>query len=256
LLAVVSAASNSLRSSSAIRIQLQGARVGGEAPPAIIGTGAFDFARSSGMIDLEVPAPGGASALHRTLFLPTVVYVRPPSPRAASLPAGKDWIVATLDRTETSSTNFPQFVLQEEGLSPLLALKELDWGAVSVQPIGARHINGMRVPGYQVSVDLQKASVTASHSNPALALAIHTEIVGRGSAGRDAVISERIWTHAGKVVLMQLSPPGAGIGVTTTTLSGYGTPVSVHLPNRSNVVDIASLTPAGEQESGPESDIA
>jgi hypothetical protein len=185
--------------------------------------------------------------------------VRPPSPRAASLPAGKDWIVATLDRTESTSTNFPQFVLQEEGLSPLLALEELAWGAVSVRSIGPRRLNGTDLPGFRVSVDLHKAATAAGSANPALALAIRTEIVGRGtaaSAPADAILTERIWTRAGRVAVLQLSPPGAGIGVTTTTLSRHSARVSVHLPKRSSVVDIASLTPAGEQESGPESDIA
>ena len=134
LSAVLAAGTATVGSSSAVRMELQGARVAGSAPPPIVGTGAFDFANSRGVIDLEVPAPGGATALHRTLFLPTVVYVRPPSPRASSLPAGKNWIVATLNQTESTSTNFPQFVLQEEGLSPLLEIQQLVWARCRRRP--------------------------------------------------------------------------------------------------------------------------
>jgi hypothetical protein len=259
LVKVVAAAASSLRSSSAVHMELQGARIGGVAPAPVSGRGAFDFAKSTGEIDLEVPAPGGASAVHRTLFLPTVVFVRPPSPRAASLPAGKDWIIATLDRIESNSTNFPQFVLQEEGLSPLLELRQLFWGAVSAKVIAPRQLDGVSVPGFQVGVDLRKAAVIATRSNPALALAIRTELVGLGtahSASGSSVIAERIWLRDGKVAVIQLSPPGAGIGVTTTTLTRYGTRVSVGIPDLATVVDIAALTPAGEQESGPESDVA
>ena len=256
---VLVAGTATIGSSSAVRMELQGARVAGIAPPPIIGTGAFDFAKSSGMIDLEVPAPGGATALHRTLFLPTVVYVRPPSPRALSLPAGKDWIVATLTQTESASTNFPQFVLQEEGLSPLLEIQQLVWGAESAKTIAPRRIGSDSAPGYQVRVDLSHAAGQAVRTNAALALAIHTEIDGLGgttTAPKSSVISEKVWVLHGKVAVVQLSPPGAGIGLTTTTLSRYGIRVPIHAPPPSSVTDIASLTPAGEQESGPESDVA
>lgn len=259
LSAVLAAGTATVGSSSAVRMELQGARVAGSAPPPIVGTGAFDFANSRGVIDLEVPAPGGATALHRTLFLPTVVYVRPPSPRASSLPAGKNWIVATLNQTESTSTNFPQFVLQEEGLSPLLEIQQLVWGAVSAKAIAPRRVGPDSAPGYQVRVDLRRAASQAVRTNAALTLAIQTEINGLGgttTAPKSSVISEKVWVAHGKIAAVQLSPPGAGIGLTTTTLSRYGIRVAIHVPPPSSVTDIASLTPAGEQESGPESDVA
>jgi hypothetical protein len=69
-------------------------------------------------------------------------------------------------------------------------------------------------------------------------------------------VTEDLWTAGGKVVTVQFSPPGTGVGVTTTTLSHFGMRVSVRPPQSSDVVDVAALTPGGEQESGPESDVA
>jgi hypothetical protein len=260
LLQVTAAATATMRSTSAVRIVLQGASVDGAAPPPVIGTGAFDFPKSTGSINLAVPAPGGTVAVHRTLFLPTVVYVRPPSAAAASLPAGKEWIVASLTQIESNAVNFPQFVLQEEGLSPLLELQQLIWGAVSATPTAARSFAGAPAQGYVVRVDLRQAEAAASGpAGTALLLAIKTELSAFGPVGSRtsrALVTEKIWLQQGRVVALQLSPPGAGVGVTTTTLSRYGTRVRVSPPPVSSVVDIASLTPSGEQESGPESDIA
>jgi hypothetical protein len=199
-----------------------------------------------------VPAPGGATALHQTLFLPSVVYVRPPSPRAASLPAGKSWIVAELGQVESSSANFPQFVLQEEGLSPYLSLQQLAWGATTATSVRARRLDGTTAQGYAVGVDLSKALNVAEHFNAALALAIKTEISGLGPSGSvgPPVITEKVWVEGGRVVLLEASPPGAGVGVTTTQFSSYGTRVDVRAPSAKSVIDITRLTPAAEKEAG------
>lgn len=251
----VLAASRTMQSSSDVEITLQGASVGGVAPPAITGSGMFNFRAARGLIDLNVAAPGGITAVHRTLFLPSLVYVKPPSAHAASLPAGKSWIVAELDKIESTSANFPQFVLQEEGLSPLLELQQLIWGAVSVKAITARDLDGTRASGYEVRVDLQKAANTATFFNAPLGLAIKTEINSLGTSGSRAgrglpQISEKVWVHDGRVVLMSVSPPGAGVGVTTTSFNGYGVRVSVRAPKPGSVVDVTRLTPAAEKESG------
>ena len=251
----VVAASSTMQSSSDVQITLQGASIGGVAPPAITGSGMFNFRKGRGLIDLNVAAPGGATAVHRTLFLPSLVFVKPPSAHAASLPAGKSWIVAELDKIESTSANFPQFVLQEEGLSPLLELQQLVWGAVSVKAIKARDLDGARASGYEVRVDLQKAANTATFFNAPLGLAIKTEINSLGTSGGGAgrglpQVAEKVWVQHGRVVLMSVSPPGAGVGVTTTAFSGYGVRVSVRAPSPGSVVDVTRLTPAAEKESG------
>jgi hypothetical protein len=257
----VAASTATMQSSCNVRIALQGKAVLGAKPAPIVGTGAFDFRIGSGTITLKVATLAGpGTGTQRNLFLPTVVYVAPPDPTAAALPAGKTWIVASLTEIESTSANFPQFVLEAEGLSPLLELAQLAWGAVSASPIAARTVNGVSAAGYLVQVDLAQALAHASGpAAGALSLAIHTEITALGTTAGSApgtVVTERLWVADGRVVLLQLSPPGAGVGVATTTLSGYGAKVAVHAPAVASVVDIASLTPGGEKESGPESDIA
>jgi hypothetical protein len=254
---IQSAVAATLHTSAAMAVVLKGRAIGGVTPPPVTGSGTFDFASSSGTLTLSLPsAPGAGSAKQQTLFLPTVVYLRPPSARAAALPAGKSWIVASLTETESTSTNFSQFVLQEEGLSPLLELSQLVWGATSARTIASRTIGGVPAQGYAVVVDLSRAEQQAS--GPAagsLVLAIKAEIMALG-AGASPNVTESIWVAGGKVVAISVSPPGAGVGTATTTLSRFGTTVKVTAPATSVVVDIASLTPGGEQEFGPEHDVA
>jgi hypothetical protein len=158
---------------------------------------------------------------------------------------------ASLTGSESLATNFPQFVVQVEGFNPLLYLDEASWGAVSAAPIGPREVNGARTMGYLVRVDLATALARATGPSAAsMSLAIKSELTsaGTGRSGSSQV-SVRFWVDgAGRVVRIQGSPPGAGVGTTSITLSGFGVVIRPTPPRPSKVVDIASLTPSGERE--------
>jgi hypothetical protein len=64
-------------------------------------------------------------------------------------------------------------------------------------------------------------------------------------------IRVRVWVApSGRVVRVQSSPPGSGVGEITETYSRFGSQVSVAPPPASQIVDIATLNPGGEQENG------
>jgi hypothetical protein len=73
--------------------------------------------------------------------------------------------------------------------------------------------------------------------------------VGTTSAVSGSLVEMRVWIDGGgRVVRLQASPPGSGVGVTTMELTAFGGAVHVSAPPSSRVADIASLAPGGERE--------
>jgi hypothetical protein len=237
-----------LGQSAAVSYVLAGAQVFGTSPTPVTGSGTFDLGHGVGSVVLHQP-----SGRQLMVLTPTIVYTRVPAGGGAALPPGKSWMLASLTASESLATNFPQFVVQVEGFNPLLYLDEVSWGGVSAAPLGSREINGAPADGFLVHVDLARStSAATSPSAASMALAIRSELTAAGtvvggSAKADVVV--RLWIDgAGRVVAIEGSPPGAGVGTTTITLSQFGVPVSVKPPVLSDVIDIASLTPSGERE--------
>jgi hypothetical protein len=232
--------------SAEVSYSLVGASVFGAAPAPVTGAGAFDLRHGVGQATIRQP-----SGRQLIVLVPTVVFTRVPSGGVTSLPPGKSWMSASLTGSESLATNFPQFVVQVEGFNPLLYLDEASWGAVSAAPIGPRQVDGTRTTGYLVRVDLTTALARATGPSAAsMSLAIKSELTSAG-AGRSTTsqVSVRFWVDgAGRVVAIQGSPPGAGVGTTSITLSRFGVVIRPTPPRPSKVVDIASLTPSGERE--------
>jgi hypothetical protein len=237
LAAVVAASKSTLGTSATVSFELEAAQVFGAAGKPVRGSGSFDFVSSRGQALLSQQ-----TGPESVIFLPASVFVDQAG-GAALLPAGKEWISAGL--TEQSlATNFPQFVTQVESLNPGLILSEIQWGAVSAAPTSPQ------AGQYSVEVDLVRAKSRASGpSAGAFGRAIGyqlTEMSGAAVATRltvDVAIDGR-----GRVSVLRSSPPGAGMGTVTLSLSRYGSPVSVVQPARAQVVDISSLAPGGERE--------
>jgi hypothetical protein len=242
------AAVRSNSETAAVSLQLAAARVFGAAPRPVTGTGAFDFPEESGRDQLQ--QPGGTETV---LFLPASVFVRQPAAATSALPPGKVWISAGLTEYPVLSTNFPQFVLQVEGVNPSFLLGEVAWGAASAAPLGSRLVGTTKTEGYLVQVDLSSAASNAA--GPAAASfsrAIGYELQAEGESaqnGANASQTIRVWVDtAGRVVQLQASPPGSGVGTTTVTITSFGVPVHVSEPPKRRIVDIAKLTPGGERE--------
>ena len=238
---LVSAARLTLATTSAVSLRLDASAAFGGTPKAVGGTGAFDFVSSQGQAELNRP-----TGAERVIFLAASVFVSQPQPGAV-LPVGKVWISAGL--TEQSlATNFPQFVTQVESLNPGLILSELEWGAVSAAPTGIE--GGSQIHRYAVRVDLAEAQTKATGpSADAFRRAIGYQLAEMSGATVPTQITVEVGIDSrGRVVLLRSSPPGAGIGTVTLSLSRFGLPVSVGQPARAQVVDISSLAPGGERE--------
>lgn len=256
LAAVVAAAKSTLRERAEVSVRLAASQALGIAGRDVTGSGLFDLSTGRGRVDL-----GQVTGPERVLFLPQAVFVAQAG-GASVLPKGKVWISAGL--TEQSlATNFPQFVTQAESLNPSLLLSELEWGSISAAPLAP--VGGGSA--YSVVVDLAKAqagaasssgspgtvgaagaAAGASSSAPAFDRAISDQITEQSGGSSPTLTAEVVVDHQGRVVSARGTPPGAGIGTVTLSLTGWGAAVSVVEPPRSQVVDISSLAPGGERE--------
>ncbi len=183
------------------------------------------------------------------VFLPSRVYLQPKAGALRVLPRGKRWLSASVAGSESVSVNFPQFVAQIEGVSPLLLLNELEGGATRAVALGpgrqiVDHVPAMR---YRVSVDLARA-LAALHGPAAAALAQAIQEQLTAGGGRESFDVLTWVDHQGRIVQMRARLPGTGEGTELIALSYFGSPVRVVAPPADQVVDITSLTPSGERE--------
>jgi hypothetical protein len=218
------------------------------------GAGSFDFRAQQGTLLLS---PSGTGLHEPLVFAPLAVYIRPPA-SSESLPPGKSWILASFSDTRVLQTNLPDYVIEVESLNPALVLSELLWGGVAAAPSGSAMIQGRTASRYDVTVDLNQALASASGAAQVpLSLALQAElraVGGSTAAGASARSSSRITVGAwigesGRLLRVELTPPGAGVGRMTMNLAGFGTAVLATLPPAAQVTDVASLTPAAERES-------
>lgn len=245
------AASSTQGQTASVTMRLEAASVFGVAPQPVTGTGQFDFHSGSGSAVLHQ-----SSGAETVIFEPASVFVRQPpagaNAGAGALPRGKTWISAGLTESPSLRTNFPQFVVQAEGVNPVFLLDQVAWGAVSAAPLGPRVVAGKPADGYLVEVDLSRAATGASGpAGAALSRAIGYELAALGTPGARAAgqVEMRVWVDDhGRVARLQASPPGSGVGVTTMDMTAFGATVRVSAPPSSRVADIASLAPGGERE--------
>ena len=250
LRAVQAAAAGVLTKTAAISVTLSGASVIGSGRSSVTAVGTFDFRSLRGTLTL---VPSGGTIHEPVVFTPTAVYVRPIG--AGRLPRGKTWTVADFSDPEALDANFPKLIAQTESLDPALTLSELVWGGAAAAPSGGDTVRGQATERYDVTIDLNRT--VAAVSGPAavpFGRAIASEIVAlggsvTGGAAAPATTTARVWvTGDGQVARVDLSPPGAGLGAMSLTLSGFGTSVRADPPPRSQTVDVLTLGPAGERE--------
>lgn len=249
LKAVHDAAATTARSSASIAVELDPGALFGVAQAPVSGSGDFDFGATQGRIQLRE-----ASGTETVIFVPQALFVREPSSGGGGvLPAGKTWISAGLTERPAPGSSIPQFVDQAEAVNADLVLHEVAWGAVTAAPLGTARVGGAPAQGYAVTVDLRQAAGNATGpAAPAFSQAAGYQMASlvaapAGSARMHVVV----WVGpGGRVVRLQSSPPGSGVGSVKVTLSGFGVAVRVAPPRPPVTVDIASLSGTAEQEKG------
>jgi hypothetical protein len=240
------AAAATLAAPAGVEFKLEGASAFGPSRAPVLGSGEFDFPSATGVEKIDLGEVGNAEpGNEQALFLSERVYLQPKGLGTSVLPAGREWVSATLTGSDAVSTNFPSFVVQVEGIDPRLPLSELAGGAVAAVPAGAEAVGGVPARRYAVTVDLARAlSALNGPGASVLAQAIQSELAAPGG-GQTSIA---VWIGDGRVLQMRSAPPGAGAGTATMTLCCFGEPVTVSAPPSARVVDIAALTPSGERE--------
>jgi hypothetical protein len=249
LRAVTDAAVATIRGQGTVSIDLVPGSVLGRHPPAVHGTGAFDFATGDGKVKLT-----GQSGTEEVLFVQRAMFVRqpPPTSGASPLPAGKSWVSAGLNEKQGTGSSLPQFVDQVEVVNAGLVLNEIRWGATAARALGTKEVSGRSARGFNVTVNLRRDQSTAGSAGPTFAQVVGYQIAALASRAADSA-DERVtvWvSDAGQIVRMEWSPPGGGVGTTSITLSDRHGALRVRPPSTSKTVDVAVLGPAGEQEGG------
>jgi hypothetical protein len=182
------------------------------------------------------------------------MFVRqpPPASGASPLPAGKSWVSAGLNEKQGAGSSLPQFVDQVEVVNASLVLNEIRWGAIAARALGTKEVEARSARGFAVTVNLRRVQSTVGLAGPTFAQVVGYQ-VGALASRTAASAEERVtvWvSDPGRIVRVEWSPPGGGVGTTSITLSDRHLDLSVRPPPASQTVDVAVLGPAGEQEGG------
>jgi hypothetical protein len=249
LRAVTDAAAATTRGDGAVSVDLMPGSVLGQHPPAVHGAGAFDFATGEGKVTLR-----GQAGTEEVVFLRRAMFVRQPPPvsGASPLPAGKSWVSAGLNEKQGAGSSLPQFVDQVEVVNASLVLDEIRWGAIAARPVGTKEVGASSARGFAVTVNLRRAQSTAGLAGPTIAQVVGYQLAALASkTTTPAAVRVTVWVaDPGRIVQVEWSPPGGGVGTTSITILGRHLALHVSPPPAAQTVDVAILGPAGEQEGG------
>jgi hypothetical protein len=203
------------------------------------GRAAYDFRTGLGYEFLQLRLRAGSD---QTLFFdyaPTTFLLAPSPAPAPALPAGKIWISVPLTGPHADRA----LAAQAEGLAPLLALDEVDWGAQSASSVGTRVVGTVPMDEYRVSVDLTKAlSAALTTGRGGIATAIEQELEASPS-GRVSIL---VWVNGpGYVGKIESDVPGAQLGTASFVFLSFTKPYTGTLPPASQIVPLASLAHGG-----------
>jgi hypothetical protein len=247
---VTDAATATTRGTGGVSVRLVPGAVYGERQPSVSGTGTYDFATEQGKIELRE-----SSGTEKILFVPQAAFVREPPPvsGASPLPAGKQWVSASLIERPRAGSGLPLFVDQVEAVNAGFILDEIKWGATAAKLLGTDQVGAIGAQEYAVTLDLGRAQSGAT--GPAAVTfprVVGYQVASVAPTSRSkAEVRAHVWVAGtGHIVQVAWSPPGSGVGTTKIRVFGLHTPVRVNVPPTSQTVDVATLSPGGEQESG------
>ena len=215
---------------AAVEMRFSNGQAFGSPGHAISASGSFDFVSAIGSLRLE----------REMIFAIAQLYLRQPA--APSVDATqKPWTFVDLESSDLLETNLPDFVAQAESINPLLALQQLAWGSVKAKQSG---VSATGTQTFTVTVDLAQASSRAA--GPA-AKALRTALEAQGKLRKKIPVAVTL-DKSGRIARLRFTPPGAGVGTVTLSLSRFGSPVNVQLPPKSQVTNLFAVIPHAERE--------
>jgi hypothetical protein len=161
----------------------------------------------------------------------------------SNLAGQKAWTFIDLSAAPDSlGTSLPQFIVQAASVNPLLAVEQLLWGGVQASPSP-----GAANDAFTVTVDLRRAfAATSGPDQKPFAAALAAQIAAiKGKATIDVAVR---LDPSGRIAELRYSPPGAGLGILTLTLSHYGSPINITVPSQDQLTELTSLLPKAERE--------
>jgi hypothetical protein len=198
----VRAAAEKTAKAGSVKLVLSAGTTAAGTPVVVHGGGAFDTSAHKGKLHLSFTAAGIASTANVVLD-GTTLYLHSPLFQFG-LPAGKKWIKVDLQKgAKAAGVDLSKLLAQD----PTQTLDELK-GVTTVTEIGPTQVGGLSVTRY-------RAHVTANAA-------------GTAAAGiYDVWVGSDGYVHRVRTVVAATS----GTKVTaTSTLSGFGDPVTVNLP--------------------------
>jgi hypothetical protein len=229
--AVVAAVDRTLAAgSAAVALRLSNGQAFGKARRPLSGSGSFSFVDALGTVKLG----------RDLIFAVSQLYLKQPASPTVNA-VEKPWTFVDLESREVLDTNLPDFVVQTESINPLLAIQMLAWGGVAAKSTGT---DAKGRPTYTVTVDLALAAAAAS--GPAKTSFV--DALKAQSGHRRKIPVTVTLDRAGRIARVAYTPPGAGVGTVTLSLSNFGMPVSVSAPPSSQVTDLFKTLPDAERE--------
>ena len=208
-------------------------------------TGAFDFARSRGV--LRMRAPGGMAS--EEVFIPPRTYLRVGGHAHGPLPRGKSWIAIP---ARASDGPWTSMLGPFAGPDPRNLLASLTAISRNVTKLGAGVIRSVPVSGYRVSIDPAKAAARVPRWQRSGFLAFARSL-GRGS------LPVYVWVDQQNLVRrvrLSLHPPGGPRGLAggritqTVDFYDFGVPVRVSAPPAAAVASMPQFLKASGPNGG------
>lgn len=198
-------------------------------------TGAFDFARSRGMVSAQYPV--GITEI----FIPPKAYIKIPGGLGGTLLRGKSWIAvdAGISGGPVSSLLGPF----GGGPDPADLLASLTAISSGVTNLGTTAIRGVQVTGFRVDIDPAKAAARVPRWERASFLGF-TSSLGPGAIPVDVWVDGQNLVRRVKLSLHLPGGAGGPAGarlVQATDFYDFGVPVRVSAPPVAQIASMSQL---------------
>jgi hypothetical protein len=206
----VTAAAKKTADAGSMKLSLTAAATGGT-KVAVAGAGGFDTSKHEGQLHLHFNAGGIASTMDVVLS-DNKVYLRSPL-FGLLLPTGKTWIELDLSKGATAGGIDLGSLLAQDPTDALNALQ----GASTVTEVGTVQLGGVSATRYKATIKKTSASTKAG-------------------GVYDVWVGDDGYIHRVRTVVAGSSGSTSGAVAATSTLSGFGDPVTVTVPPASQTV--------------------